>query len=286
MTFPQKMVVLEHMTITKQFFLVLCVGFLLTGAGCAYVTPSVPVEDAPAVTVSESTNVTIESPTPRESISNPIHIAGQARVFESNVSWRVVNWREEVVASGFTMANAPDTGQFGDYSVYVPVDISWPPGTYRVEVLSYSAKDGSEQDLASVPVTLSPQETQVVSLAFLKNGNSTNFDCAYTFNVTREIPKTISPARVVSILLLEGPNSEEQNQGYTSGIPTGTTLRDINLSKDGLLTIDLGGAIEYGLGGSCLVTSIRSQIENTLKQFDSVKDVKVLIGGQDDRLEP
>lgn len=286
MTFPQKMVVLSHMTIAKQFFSVLCAGILLTGSGCVYVTSSVPVEDNPAITTSISGNITIESPTPRESIFNPLHIVGQARVFENNVSWRVKNWREEVVASGFAISNAPDMGQFGAYEVFVPIDNSWQPGTYRVEVLSYSAKDGSEQDLVSIPVTLSPQENQIVSLAFLKNGDSSYYDCAYTFNVTREIPKTISPARVVSTLLLEGPSSEEQAEGYTSAIPAGTTLRDISLSKEGLLTIDLGGEIENGLGGSCLVSSIRAQIENTLKQFETVKDVKILIGGQENRLEP
>lgn len=262
--------------------LVLCVG-LLFGAGCVYVTPANPVEDLPSTPVSASKNITITTPKSGADISNPLHIEGTARVFEAVIQWRVLNAMSEVVATGHAMAAAPDVGEFGDYAIDVPFTTDWETGTYRVEVFSYSAKDGSEQDVASIPVYLRVQPTQTLNIFYVPASSS---DCLATERVERHIYKTVSPARVAALLLLNGPTEEEKAAGIISSIPEGTTLHSIVLSPSGELTVDLGGAISYGLGGSCLVGSIRSQMESTMKQFDTITSVKVLIDGQENRLEP
>ena len=56
---------------------------------------------------------------------------------------------------------------------------------------------------------------------------------------------------------------------------------------DGILRVDFDGTLEFGAGGSCRVTAIRSQIRETVKQFPSVRDVVISINGRtEDILQP
>lgn len=119
----------------------------------AGVAPEAPAAIVPEPPVVVSTgNITITSPLPSATITSPVTITGQARVFENAISWRLKDSLGAVLASGNAMANAPDIGQFGPYSITttyaMPVTL-----TGTIEVFDYSAKDGTEIDLVSIPVT-------------------------------------------------------------------------------------------------------------------------------------
>lgn len=82
------------------------------------------------------------------------------------------------------------------------------------------------------------------------------------------------------VALLEGPNTE----GLTSSINENTELLSLTI-EDGVATADFSSEIEPG-GGSAWVTAIRDQITETLIQFDSVDEVKILVDGEENRLQP
>ncbi|MDD5221077.1 MAG: GerMN domain-containing protein [Candidatus Pacebacteria bacterium] len=111
-------------------------------------------------------------------------------------------------------------------------------------------------------------------------------DCKLVYSVKREIKKTPQVAKAAIEELLKGPTDEEKSQGYITGINTGVEIQKLSI-EDGTIKIDFNDKLQEGIGGSCLVSMIMSQIVTTLKQFPTVKDVIVSIDGRtDDILQP
>lgn len=120
-----------------------------------------------------------------------------------------------------------------------------------------------------------PLQVQIFLGSKVLNPNST--DCSDVFALTRFIPQTNSVARESVEMLLLGPTWKENNEGYFSSIPKNTKLQSINL-KDGVLTADFSKELNQ-VAGSCNVIAIRSQIEKTLMQFPTVKQVIISVNG-------
>lgn len=101
--------------------------------------------------VTKNDNIEVTSPAPYDKIDNPVTVSGSARVFENIVSIRLRDQDGTVLAESFASADAPDVGQFGDFALSLtyraPTSTS---GT--LEVYWNSARDGSEEDLISIPV--------------------------------------------------------------------------------------------------------------------------------------
>jgi len=56
---------------------------------------------------------------------------------------------------------------------------------------------------------------------------------------------------------------------------------------DGIAKVDFDQVLENAVGGSCRVTAIRAQINETLKQFSTVKEVIISVNGRtEDILQP
>jgi hypothetical protein len=225
-------------------------------------------------------NIVVEGIT----FSNPLQITGQARVFEGTFLWRLKNEVGEIINFGSSQTQAPDMGEFGPFDFYAVVPEVDSPNLI-LEVFQASPKDGSDQDLVSVPIVLERSDSREIQLYFHNNILDPEISCNKVFPVSRKIVAAESIARAAIVALLQGPNESEQFASYTTIIPFRTELKDIALSEDGTLTVDLKGAVAGPLGGSCLVTSIASEIEETAKQFENVKSVKILIEGEM-RLEP
>lgn len=95
-----------------------------------------------------------ETPKPGAEISGPVVVAGFANVFEANVIIRIRNLSGKVLAETFTTATC-GTGCWGDFAEEVRFEVdSAQEGT--VSVLTYSAEDGSEQDVIQIHVMLLP----------------------------------------------------------------------------------------------------------------------------------
>lgn len=108
-----------------------------------------PVDEAdPAITVVE--------PAPGDSVTSPVRINGEARVFEANVRIMIFDAAGNAVADSFTTAaaGAPEMAPFATQIVFQVNETQegclW--------VFEESAQDGSAVNVVAVPVTLEADE--------------------------------------------------------------------------------------------------------------------------------
>lgn len=119
---------------------------------------------------------------------------------------------------------------------------------------------------------------------FLGNSalNPNAIDCGKVFPVKRRIKDEPNVATLTMEKLLAGPNELEKLHGYYSSL-SGAEFNSINILGD-VATIDFE---KLPSGGSCLVTQARAQIETTLKQFETIKEVIITVKGKsEDVLQP
>lgn len=239
-------------------------------------------DETPSSVVSDSGNVEVTSPDVGETIGLPLVATGRARVFESTLNYRLLDAENSVLAEGYVMTNAPDIGEFGDFTI--TTSYAAPSGnTGTLEVFDYSAKDGSVIDLAQVPVTFPTMATMTVK-AYWTVAESAE-DCTLVEASEHRVAKSVATAHAALSQLLAGPDTSERAKGYGTSIPTFTALKSISI-EDGVANVEFSNAIESG--GSCRVGSIRAQIESTLKQFPTVTTVIIRSEGKtpEESLQP
>ncbi|MDD3072322.1 MAG: GerMN domain-containing protein [Candidatus Pacebacteria bacterium] len=105
------------------------------------------------------------------------------------------------------------------------------------------------------------------------------------FPVERELPKTEGVAMASLLALLEGPTEEEVNEGYFTLINPGVIVQGIVI-RDGVAEVDFNSRLNE-VAGSATVLFIRLQIEETLKQFETIDEVIISIDKEtEDILQP
>lgn len=112
--------------------------------------PSISIIPNETITPAASQNIEVLSPTMGEKVKSGFVVSGNARTFENNVAIRLSDSAGNVLIETFTLANAPDTGQFGPFEKQINFQTADTEGT--LQVFQYSAKDGSIIDLVEVPV--------------------------------------------------------------------------------------------------------------------------------------
>ncbi len=140
-----------------------------------------------------------------------------------------------------------------------------------------------DPNASSTPIEAGTREV----LAYFMNSNlDPEVTCTKVFPVAREIEDTPAVARRALEALFQGPTSEEKKQGYSSGIRPEVKIQSLTI-QNGTASLDLSKELEEGVGGSCQVQAIRAQIEATLKQFPTVRNVTLTIDGRsEDILQP
>jgi spore germination protein GerM len=111
--------------------------------------------------------------------------------------------------------------------------------------------------------------------------------CDKTYPTVREISRlTDNPESrlgeltyVVMKELLKGPTELEKSQGFFTSINVGSKVQKISI-VEGVATVDFNQAFNEGVGGSCRVQAIRSQITETLKEFPEIKEVIISVDGE------
>jgi spore germination protein GerM len=77
--------------------------------------------------------------------------------------------------------------------------------------------------------------------------------------------------------LLEGPTTEEEEEGYSTAIDSEATLNSFRIEEK---TAYLDFSEELDASGSAMVVAVREQIEKTLLQFETIDDVVISINGE------
>lgn len=111
-------------------------------------------------------------------------------------------------------------------------------------------------------------------------------DCSKLFAVQRKASTDNSDKYLTAVnSLIAGLSEAEKSSGYSSFVDAETKLRSLSL-QGGVITIDFSKELENNSGGSCRAQALRSQIERSLKQFPEIKEVKILVEGREDVLQP
>lgn len=229
---------------------------------------------------SASMNVIVSSLIEDQTLGNPFIILGRARAFENVVNWRVRDARNQILAQGNVMTNAQDMGWYGAFRVRAFFDKAPETETGFVDVYTLSPRDGAEQDMVSIPVRFETSKTAVkVFFSNIVEDPQTLY-CERVYPVTRRIAKTSNIAEAAILELIKGPTAQERSTGSQTSVLPGTVLRSISITDD-VATVDFSRDLVYALAGSCRVQALSAQINETLKQFPTIKVVKMLIEGED-----
>lgn len=232
-----------------------------------------------------------------QSVENPLLVKGEARgswFFEASFPVRIYDDNNFLL--GIKPAQALGewmTENFVPYEVIIPFAV--PSAKTGKLILEKDNPSGllEYDDKLVVPVYFkeikeAPKEF-MVSKIFLSDSRFVNepyFDCLRTIAVERQVPKTLAVARAAIEALLRGATDEEISQGFISTINTGLRIQKL-IIEDGIAKIDFNEQLEFQIGGSCMVSAVRAQITNTLKQFPAVKEVIISINGRtEDILQP
>lgn len=234
-----------------------------------------------------SSNIHIFSPIQGDTITSPVKISGEVRVFENQFNIRIKDATGKVLVEESAMGGNGDMGQFNPFEKEVAyTKSSTAEGT--IEIFDYSAKDGSEIDKVIIPVKFESELSTLDIQSFFGNTkmDPKTTDCKTVYPVVRKIAHTNETARAAIEELLKGPTKDELALGYFTSINSGVQLKSINIVK-GIATVDFNQALQAGVGGSCKVANIRSQITEAIKQFGTVNSVVISIDGQtEDILQP
>lgn len=222
-------------------------------------------------------NVIVTKPVSNATVKNPLEISGRARVFEASVSYRVKDANGKILDEGFTTATA-GAPAWGFYEIMSNFATSTTK-TGFVEVLTFSAKDGSEQDLVSIPVTfdvIAPPKVKVFFSNIKEDPEILNCDIVYSVEREAQSPQKLVTSAISE--LLKGVTDEDVVEGFVSNLPENVKLK--NLTQEGKkVTLDFSKELGEGVAGSCRVQAIVSQIEQTLLQFKGIEEVEILVDG-------
>ena len=278
----------------KAFKFILVVGFLaIMTSGCVKIGGSQKSVQNGNLNVSDrvqpgqvaviESDIIVTKPLSNETVSSPLEISGRAKVSESAVFYRLKDVWDNILIDGFTATSA-GLSEWGSYSAKLEFDLPNSPVGW-LEVYGQDQESGQEKNLIRLPIRFKDSNEAKVKVYFNNTeGDPALTDCSKVYSVERKVGyNNILPVSAIGELLI-GPSEEDKNNGFVSQIPTeGVTVQNLEI-KEGVAYIDFNQALQQGVAGSCRVIAIRSQITETLKQFEGVKDVVISIDGNTEEI--
>jgi hypothetical protein len=124
----------------------------LTPSPSATATPSPTPTPAPTGYTSPRGSITVDQPRAFANVISPLTVSGTATLFEGGFSWRLADIAGKELAKGSGQAS-PGAPAKGTFSFQVTFTVTSDTYAY-ISLISYSAKDGSVDDEARVPIVL------------------------------------------------------------------------------------------------------------------------------------
>lgn len=258
-------------------------------SGCGISQDQNKVPEKPAQ--DQSQMVRVDFPKADEVISSPLEISGRARgnwYFEATFPVKLIDVNGNILATGNAQAQGEWTTE--DFVPFISkLEFSSATSTNGFLVLEKDNPSGLPENAAEirVPVIIKETKKTAVKVFFGNSKIDPNVEeCNKVYPVTRMITPTEAVARASLEELLKGITDEEKSQGFFTTINPGVTIKSLNI-ENGIADVDFDEKLGEGVGGSCKVAAIRAQISETLKQFDTVKEVVISINGRtEDILQP
>lgn len=257
--------------------------------GCG--TAQTPVKPADNTDNEKPVLIGVDFPKPNEIVSSPLEVTGQARgswYFEASFPVRLEDTSGNIIASGAAQAQ-------GEWMTenFVPfiarLEFANVTATSGILVLEKDNPSGLPEnaDELRVPVIIKEAKKISVKVFFGNSKIDPNTDnCNKSYPVVRMVAPTEAIARATLAELLRGVTEDEKTQGFFTSINPDVTIQKLTI-ENGIASVDFDKKLEEAVGGSCRVAAISSQITETLKQFDTVKEVMISIDGRtEDILQP
>ncbi len=227
--------------------------------------------------------IQVTEPQANQEISTPVVIKGQARgtwFFEASFPVEVLDDSQLAIGTGIAQAKAEwMTEDFVPFEA--TIDFARPLSKQGFLVLKKDNPSGNAQydDQLIIPVSFN-QDTMSVKVYFAtsKTAGQDDFDCKYLESVNKEVPKSTAVARAALTALLAGPSASDKASGFYTAINSNVKINSLVID-DGVAKVDFNEQIQYQVGGSCKVSTIREQINQTLLQFPTVKSVIISVNG-------
>lgn len=194
-----------------------------------------------------------------ELLTSPFEVSGSVALPNALAQWQLKDANGVPLESG--MVQSDDEGKF----------------TLRSFILTVPKTSTGTLEIghSEIPVRL-PSQAMTVTGYYLPGPASSDRESIIDCGDVRPVEKTV----VRSSLPIETAlRSLLVPTATPSAIPIGTRLESIKVSG-GTATVIFSPEFENYGGGSCNVQAIRAQIEQTLKQFSSVKNVVISVVGK------
>ena len=127
----------------------------------------------------------------------------------------------------------------------------------------------------AVPLKFDLERTATVKAFFPNNKFDPDISCIKAYPVERTVPYTKEVGRYAIMELLKGVLPDEKIDGYYTAVDEGVRVNELRI-ENGTAFVDFTSIPD---GGSCRVGEISVQINETLKQFPSVKRVVITLNG-------
>lgn len=236
--------------------------------------------------------IRVFEPEPNDEIRSPLTVRGEARgtwYFEASFGVRLVDNQDKEIAAVPAQA-------LGEWMTtdFVPFEATlssfyWGSARSGILILEKANPSGLPEQAMSLRIPVRFPEVAPLALKVFFSNNKKDpqmLDCAKVFPVERTVAQTVAVGRAALQELLKGPSAAEQNEGYTTSINQGVVIERLTI-ENGIASVDFDDLLEAGVGGSCRVTAIVSQIKQTLLQFPTVKKVLISVNGRtEDILQP
>lgn len=241
--------------------------------------------------VDKSDWLVVEQPVAASLITSPVVISGQARgmwFFEGSFPVFLTDANNQIIAQG--IATSTQDWMTKEFIPFTATLYFERPLTETGNIIL--KKDNPSglpeyDDQLIWPIKFDQQNmTLQVFFTNENTGGETDFDCNDLQAVSKTVPYTLSTARAALTELLKGPSSADRAQGFSTSLNPNIKINSLTI-ESGIAKVDFNEQLEYQVGGSCRVSTIREQITKTLKQFDTVQTVIISIDGRtEDILQP
>ena len=225
-------------------------------------------------------------------VTFPFTLTGEARgswYFEGSFPVRVEDGSGDNVVEHSAQAQGEwMTEDFVPFAAILSPSGAIPPGEATLVIEKANASGLPEHaDAIRIPIRVLSDSMTVKVYFINQDQDPQRLDCSRVDAVSRTVPKSVAAARAALEMLLAGPTESEKQAGFITVINAGVTVASLSI-QDGVARVTFSRELQEGVGGSCRVTTIRSQVEQTLMQFPSVTSVRLSVEGyaDDEVLQP
>lgn len=236
-------------------------------------------------------DIEIDNIKANDAVSFPLTISGSAKgtwFFEADFPITVVDAKGTKIAAAIARATEDwMTTDFIGFTATAADTLAVPASETGEIIFAKSNPSGLPENNAEYRLPIKFADKYLTVGVFFPNKNDKkNTDCRLVNKLSRIIVATKAMARASLEQLIAGPTAEEKTQGSFSNINPATKIQKLYI-ENGAAYADFSADLEKGVAGSCNVTTIRSQIESTLLQFNTIKKVVISIDGRtEDILQP